>query len=699
MSSYCRTLSKVFRLWKSLFKQAWPILIISCIIGSVYTILERGNQRSDGTLSICWWFTGEITAWIGFGVVVIAPYTICGWISFNWSISLLAICLITDLTFRIGYWKMEHIHYYSTTIISDQIYHLYLGVWALFNDLNSWIWVPLLVYLLQYTNNNKKNKKNHSKNIELTDKLLTPSSSLINENKTVSKNSNKIQMMKSKLNFNKDLDEIIWTEINNVNSNSFDDTHKQSLLPRTQTIVSSVMSTNLKAETCFSKERKISKLLKYSIIFCIIWFLCQDVYEYYSRDRNIYPRFLPLILVLIGLICDLQWSFKQNKIFFHSFWYMLGYILVQNLFTTWATLTIDIVAFASNGFQLTSNNWIENAIARMIIFFAYSFSFQLIMFIGRKFAIHSKQPNNKKNKVQWDNFNSFDLQFIFMIYSDYFLFQFITLTSFNLTYFATLIAKELWTVIKLHPTLRMKSKIFSNNPLQAWFAYVYGILISWIVLTCQLCVIYADYFQPFENDKQYWLFGNNNKNKTTENLLLATFMIFITLVCDMMVYLFIFKAQRMNLQKFTEKVKEIKERYNDLNKSNDVSNEYFMDEFNIDNIRIKTICNDDMNDRNITVIDMSDNEDNMFENKSRMNSMLITLDNDDEYDDYKEFYENKQETVHIERGATIRKNTHTIATGLGLYIPFHLWYYTFVSSLVAIRCTEIIFTKLYDYFI
>merc|ERR1712228_691288 len=154
-------------------------------------------------------------------------------------------------------------------------------------------------------------------------------------------------------------------------------------------------------------------------------------------------------------------------------------------------------------------------------------------------------------KVQWDNFNSFDLQFIFMVYSDYFTFQFITMSSFDSTFFMTLIAKEMFTFIKLHPVMRAKFKIFNDNPFHVWVTYVYGTLISWIVLSCQLSVVLADYYQPFEDADKYWIFGNNDIQKTPKNLMNASLMIGITFICNSIIYLMTFNAQIKNLKSYT----------------------------------------------------------------------------------------------------------------------------------------------------
>eukprot|EP01083_Nonionella_stella_P228329 809273_1 len=547
MSCDFKTLSDVFLLWKSLLRQAWPILVISCIAGSLFTLLERGNRREDGSLSVLYWGTAEMNSVFGFAVDVIWPFIICGWIANKYGFVLLGLCLITDFTFRIAYWKLEHLWRHSPGIISEHLIHTYLSVWALFNDLNSWVWVPLMVYIFQ----NTKHKNYDSDSIELVQvQHLVP--------------------------------------------------------PNTHSIQ--------------SNTRKVSKVLRYAIAFTIIWFISQDVYEYYVRNSESYPRFLPLILVFIGLMYDLRLSVKQKRSLFSSLWYMIGYVLTQNLFSAWANLTISLVASASHLFGLNASDWIENALARMVIFVAYQLSFRFLQYIGHTFAMHSSHNHNK--------YNSFHLEFIFMIYSNYFVFQFITLTNFNLTFFATLIAKEIWTIIRLHPVLRAKSKIFSNNPLDAWLAYVYAILISWIVLSCQCCVIYVDYFQSFERTKEDWLFGNNKK--TRHNLVLATSIILITLICDMIVYLLLYSSQRNNVRQFEQ------QRFSDR---------YF-----------------------------------------EMDLMHRRLSKDSECDEIKQ---NRDDVI------CVGKCTNAVNI---LYIPFHLWYYTCVSSLVAMRCTAIIFTDLYHYF-
>ena len=37
MALACKTIKRAFYLWKSLLRQAWPIIIVASIIGSVYT--------------------------------------------------------------------------------------------------------------------------------------------------------------------------------------------------------------------------------------------------------------------------------------------------------------------------------------------------------------------------------------------------------------------------------------------------------------------------------------------------------------------------------------------------------------------------------------------------------------------------------------------------------------------------------------
>ena len=644
--SFNLTSKKVFRLWKNIFIQSWSIILIPCIIGSIYTVLDRKGHRPDGSLPTAYWVYSELISWFGFSVIVIWPFRVCGWVSTRWAFALFGLCQTVDLTFRIGYWGLEHA-FVSEDIVSTHMFHSYVATWALFDDAVSWLFVPLLVHLLNVRKNQSKDTSNND--IELKENFLAPNSSISECSNT------------SKLQFNTNLDNLVMSEIADSKSASFDSSGRHQRADtlanahqRTDTIISSVISTDLKAQTSFSVHRTVSKLLKYPIIFCIAWFLCQDVYQYYTRDRgtlNIYFRFLPMIFVLIGLVTDLRESFKEKQVFFHSIWYIIGYILTQDLFVSWANLTIDLVSFASNSFQIADEKWMANAIVRVFVFMGYSLSFQLLSYIARKFAIHCKQPNDIKNKVQWDNFNSFDLQFIFIVYSEYFLFQFITISSFDSTFFMTLVAKEVFTFIKLHPVIRAKCKIFNNNAFHVWVTYVYGILISWIVLCCQMSVIWADYYQPFENSEDYWLYGNNDIKKTPINLMSASLMIIITLICNMAVYAMVYNVQIENLKSYTNKIHGIK---------NEIINEDHQ-EF-LTNVHVES--------------------NGSFE-QTRKRSIFLVLGNDADED-------------HVENVVTIGNER---ATGLNLYIPFHRWYYAGICSLVAIKCTEIIFTDLYNYFI
>ena len=86
--------------------------------------------------------------------------------------------------------------------------------------------------------------------------------------------------------------------------------------------------------------------------------------------------------------------------------------------------------------------------------------------------------------------------------------------------------------------------MFSDDALQSWFGYVYGMLISWMVLMCQMCVYVVDYYQPFEISKDEWLFGD--RQKTTGNLLEAFAVIGVVLCCDLMVYVLSYDAHSVH---------------------------------------------------------------------------------------------------------------------------------------------------------
>merc|ERR1712228_492502 len=198
--------------------------------------------------------------------------------------------------------------------------------------------------------------------------------------------------------------------------------------------------------------------------------------------------------------------------------------------------------------------------------------------------------------------------------------------------------------------IRAKFKIFNDNPFHVWVTYVYGTLISWIVLSCQLSVVWADYYQPFEDADKYWIFGNNDIQKTSKNLMNASLMIGITFICNSIIYLMTFNAQIKNLKSYTNKIDGIKNEYR-------TQDQDFVNDFVVEN---KMGLND----------------------QSRKNSIFLALkDDDDDHDG-----------AHV----MLYKDN---ATGLGSYIPFHRWYYAAICSLVAIKCTQIIFTDLYNYFV
>lgn len=213
---------------------------------------------------------------------------------------------------------------------------------------------------------------------------------------------------------------------------------------KTRSFTSSLATLDLKADVSFSAPRRVSTVLKVAITLCIVWFICTDVYDYYSRESlySLY-RFTPLLLVLMALAFDLQRSYGRQQVFFHSLWYIIGYLLMEDLLYSWSYWTLDLMSDGSNWFQ----HWDGEVLPKMAAFIGYSVSFQLIKRIARKFAIHSKQPDGSMVKedsgVQWDNFNSFDLQFLFMMYSEYFLFQFITQNHFDLSFVGTLVLKVL----------------------------------------------------------------------------------------------------------------------------------------------------------------------------------------------------------------------------------------------------------------
>ena len=447
---------------------------------------------------------------------------------------------------------------------------------------------------------------------------------------------------KCKLLFNKDIDQLVAPKVTESDhSDEYDSTPNNTLSPpiKNRTMASSVTSMDLRADSSYSSPRRVSRILQVAIASCIIWYLCLDIYDYYTEVRVYQLRFIPLLFVFIGLAWDLQHSYGRHMIFFHSLWYTIGYLLMEDLLSSWAALTLDLITHASDWFH----DWggtIGHVMARMIAFLGYSASFQIIKRIARKFAIHSKQPDNSRMRhstVQWDNFNSFDLQFIFMIYSDYFLFQFVTQNDFDWSFVGTLMLKMIWNTIKYHPELRRTSRLFVDNPLQFWFSYIYGILISWIVSFCQCSVYIADYFQPLGDSDDNWLFGS--RERTIGNLGMALAMISIVFCCDMTVYMLSYDAQRENMSMWMKGM--------DASTTRDSQNSKHAAQ---------------------TSVEMSTST-NSFGDRGRVGNES-----------------NDESTIDGVTSTALERGN----TGLGEFIPFHRWYYTFIACFVAIKLPQIV---------
>ena len=172
------------------------------------------------------------------------------------------------------------------------------------NDLNSWIWIPLLVYCLWNCCNAKLRR--NTADSELKKNLLIESDH------------------KCKVLFNKDIDQLVVPKLTEADECTL------SIPKNTRITASSITSTDLKADSSYSAPRRVSFVLKMAIVSCILWFLCLDIYDYYTELRIYQLRFAPLLFVFIGLAWDLQRSYCRRMIFFHSLWYMIGYLLMED---------------------------------------------------------------------------------------------------------------------------------------------------------------------------------------------------------------------------------------------------------------------------------------------------------------------------------------------------------------------------------
>ena len=232
---------------------------------------------------------------------------------------------------------------------------------------------------------------------------------------------------------------------NNINNNN----HKRNLTMASGiTAATAVTTPTLDADVNYSSYRNATRLFKVGIILTCIWFIVQDTYEYFifSKGLDYFIRIPSLFLCFGSVVYDLHVANKeisneknsnlisqdnsQNKIVngqviadytkrwykvhFHSFWYCFGYILITVFLVDWIDATIDIIEYFNIWLEDSSNVIVYHS-GRFLCFLAYTVSFRAIEWIAHRFSQHAKRPDKQMN-VQWDDFHSFDLQFIYMMY-------------------------------------------------------------------------------------------------------------------------------------------------------------------------------------------------------------------------------------------------------------------------------------------
>ena len=132
--------------WKSTAKTSIFIIFSSIFFSVAYIVCLIGDDVSiDKYDKLAYSYFGDLTisSAFGFGVQVVMPFYLCNFTTRLQSICLLLYCLGCDSTFRI-IWFLFRLTIEAQPHIWRQVY---LMIWALINDLNSLIAVPLFSYM------------------------------------------------------------------------------------------------------------------------------------------------------------------------------------------------------------------------------------------------------------------------------------------------------------------------------------------------------------------------------------------------------------------------------------------------------------------------------------------------------------------------------------------------------------------------
>eukprot|EP01083_Nonionella_stella_P210998 763370_1 len=259
------------------------ILIITIggtIVSSLYLISDQKSQnwtaKHHGTSLSNWYLIDSFfDSSFGFAVNVIWPYIISGWISYKFGIVLLIYCFGTDELFRI-FWSVYHDWFHQN--INQK--NIYLCTWATVNDTNSYLVIPLIVwiYYCYYAQNNDQT--------EQTVELIPENNQIINE---MNRSSHNIEKLKK----------IATSHFNKI-------------------IISYIVSA--------------------------IWFIVQDGYQYYYQNEKWSPilRLPPFVFTSLLFSYEIYVCKQHKKQPFVHFILLCLFIMCQELLFDWSVLVFKI---------------------------------------------------------------------------------------------------------------------------------------------------------------------------------------------------------------------------------------------------------------------------------------------------------------------------------------------------------------------
>lgn len=330
-------------------------------------------------------------------------------------------------------------------------------------------------------------------------------------------------------------------------------------------------------------------------------------------------------------------------------------------------------------------------------------------------------------------------------YSEYFITLFVTVGSgiWGYSFWITLGLKATLHYLEHDPKTRKYIPGITNHPMKVWCYYIYGFFINFTILSCQLVVLVVDYFGASKD----WLYPNHAK--TISNLIEAVSVILIVFFVEFFICVITYNSQQANIDAFIQRVEVLhdtmtKDEFDQFTRENSMNVErstisshghghHKHSNININNSGIVIDESKDMTDNTNT----NDREEtvtiiHLGTKRNDKHGLLIMMDelegsSDKDVDNYNgEFIfdatninnvemsdltdiKQQQQSINIinynemsvsttERAKAVRKTTHSLRTGLGYRIPFHVAYYTCVCCFVAIECTEVILTEFYGYF-